>query len=94
MFAAQAGALKVIVVDGSSKMASVATQIAKANGFFKDPTTSESSSKGVMMTVSGMWILEMYVAAFGKGGTSLAFWESVYGFNMKCVGDEVVCDAN
>lgn len=40
------------------------------------------------------WLSIQYVAAFGKGGTSLAFWESVYGFNMKCVGDEVVCDAN
>lgn len=34
-----------------------------------------------------------YVAGFGKGGTSLAFWENVYGFNMRCVGEEVVHDA-
>jgi protein arginine N-methyltransferase 3 len=36
---------------------------------------------------------EMYVAGFGKGGTSLSFWENVYGFNMSCIGKEVVEDA-
>lgn len=37
--------------------------------------------------------LFQYVAGFGEGGTSLSFWEDVDGFNTKCVGDEVVCDA-
>jgi protein arginine N-methyltransferase 3 len=36
---------------------------------------------------------EMYVAGFGKAGTSLSFWENVYGFNMSCIGKEVVEDA-
>ncbi|XP_062093122.1 probable protein arginine N-methyltransferase 3 [Humulus lupulus] len=30
------------------------------------------------------------VAGFGKGGTSIPFWENVYGFNMSCVGKELV----
>lgn len=34
-----------------------------------------------------------FVAGFGKGGTSLPFWENVYGFNMSCVGKELVEDA-
>lgn len=33
------------------------------------------------------------MAGFGKGGTSLPFWEDVYGFDMKFVGQEVVHDA-
>lgn len=41
-----------------------------------------------------IWLLFQYVAGFGKGGTSLAFWENVYGFDMKCVGEEVVRDAS
>lgn len=40
-----------------------------------------------------LWLYVQYVAGFGKGGTSLAFWENVYGFNMRCVGEEVVHDA-
>lgn len=32
-------------------------------------------------------------AGFGKGGTSMPFWENVYGFNMSCVGKELVQDA-
>lgn len=40
-----------------------------------------------------LWLLFQYLAGFGKGGTSLAFWENVYGFDMKCVGEEVVRDA-
>lgn len=34
-----------------------------------------------------------YVAGFGKGGTSIPFWEDVYGFNMSCIGKEVVEDS-
>lgn len=33
------------------------------------------------------------VAGFGVGGTSLPFWENVYGFSMSCVGKELVEDA-
>lgn len=33
------------------------------------------------------------VAGFGVGGTSLPFWENVYGFSMSCVGKELVRDA-
>ncbi|TVU02134.1 hypothetical protein EJB05_52401, partial [Eragrostis curvula] len=56
LFAAKAGASRVVAVDGSAKMASVATQLG---------------------------------AGLGKGGTSLPFWENVYGFNMLCIGKEV-----
>lgn len=38
------------------------------------------------------WFLFQYLVGFGKGGISLVFWENVYGFDMKCVGEEVVCD--
>ena len=37
-------------------------------------------------------ITNMYVAGVGKGGTSLSFWENVYGFNMSWIGKEVVED--
>ncbi|PWA39939.1 Protein arginine N-methyltransferase [Artemisia annua] len=35
----------------------------------------------------------MFVAGFGKGATSLPFWENVYGFNMSSIGKELVEDA-
>nr|POF08844.1 putative protein arginine n-methyltransferase 3 [Quercus suber] len=35
----------------------------------------------------------IFVAGFGKGGTSDPFWENVYGFNMSCIGKELVGDA-
>lgn len=35
----------------------------------------------------------MFVAGFGKGATSIPFWENVYGFNMSCIGNELVEDA-
>ncbi|KAI3715648.1 hypothetical protein L6452_22634 [Arctium lappa] len=35
----------------------------------------------------------MFVAGFGKGATSIPFWENVYGFNMSCIGKELVEDA-
>jgi len=35
----------------------------------------------------------MFVAGFGKGGTSIPFWETVYGFNMSCIGKELMEDA-
>ncbi|GLJ50966.1 hypothetical protein SUGI_1085400 [Cryptomeria japonica] len=147
LFAAQAGASKVVAVEASEKMASVARQIAKANNMLKEVHDSgkHESSSGVITVVEGMieeldnrmptehhsvdvivsewmgycllyesmlssviyardnWLkpggavlpdtAEMYVAGFGKGGTSLSFWENVYGFNMSCIGKEVVDDA-
>ncbi|MCO5551320.1 hypothetical protein L7F22_004821 [Adiantum nelumboides] len=36
---------------------------------------------------------EMYVAGFGVGGTSLPFWENVYGFDMTSIGKEVLEEA-
>ncbi|KAI3790614.1 hypothetical protein L2E82_03786 [Cichorium intybus] len=35
----------------------------------------------------------MFVAGFGKGATSVPFWENVYGINMSCIGKELVEDA-
>ncbi|KAK2989873.1 hypothetical protein RJ640_015205 [Escallonia rubra] len=35
----------------------------------------------------------MFVAGFGKGATSIPFWENVYGFSMSCVGNELVAEA-
>ncbi|KAL6989722.1 Protein arginine N-methyltransferase 3 [Sarracenia purpurea var. burkii] len=32
----------------------------------------------------------MFVAGFGRGGTSIPFWEDVYGFNMSCIGKELI----
>ena len=34
-----------------------------------------------------------FAAGIGRGGTSLPFWENIYGFNMSCVGKELVEDA-
>ncbi|XP_071716065.1 probable protein arginine N-methyltransferase 3 [Rutidosis leptorrhynchoides] len=35
----------------------------------------------------------MFVAGFGKGATSIPFWENVYGFDMSSIGKELVEDA-
>ncbi|KAJ4841081.1 hypothetical protein Tsubulata_048258 [Turnera subulata] len=35
----------------------------------------------------------IYAAGFGRGATSLPFWEDVYGFSMSCVGNELVQDS-
>ncbi|KAJ6818497.1 putative protein arginine N-methyltransferase 3 [Iris pallida] len=147
LFAAQAGASRVISVEASAKMASVATQIAKDNGLL-----SEQSEKGegnrsprVINVVHSMveelekfmhippqsidvlvsewmgycllyesmlssvlyardhWLkpggailpdtATIFVAGFGRGGTSLPFWEDVYGFDMSSIGKEVMEDA-
>ncbi|KAH9752321.1 putative protein arginine N-methyltransferase 3 [Citrus sinensis] len=147
LFAAQAGASRVIAVEASEKMAAVATHIAKDNDFWWDRPQSEGNinNAGKMEVVQGMveelgesmqiqphsvdvlvsewmgycllyesmlssvlfardqWLkpggailpdtATMFVAGFGRGGTSLPFWENVYGFNMSCVGREVVRDA-
>lgn len=147
LFAAQAGASRVIAVDASTKMASVATQIAKDNGLLRNENICKHNTQctGVIEVVHGMvedldkslliephsidvllsewmgycllyesmlnsvlfardrWlkpggailpdIATMFTAGFGRGGTSLPFWENVYGFDMSCVGKELVQDA-
>ncbi|KAL6582212.1 Protein arginine N-methyltransferase 3 [Orobanche minor] len=35
----------------------------------------------------------MFVAGFGRGGTSIPFRENVYGFSMSSIGREFVEDA-
>lgn len=147
LFAAKAGAKKVIAVEGSKKMFSVAQNVAKANGYWNESTENRDDcmNKGMINVVQGMiedldlkalvesngvdvlvsewmgycllfesmlnsvlfardhWLrpggailpdtAEMYVAGFGRGGTSLPFWENVYGFDMQCIGQEVLDDA-
>lgn len=147
LFAAQAGASRVIGVDASAKMASVATQIAKDNGLLRIGSicNGDQQCTGVIEIVHGMvedlekslqiepqsvdvllsewmgycllyesmlgsvlyardrWLkpggavlpdtATMFAAGFGRGGTSLPFWENVYGFDMSSVGKELVQDA-
>lgn len=147
LFAAQAGASRVIAVEASTKMASVATQIAKDNGLLSQGSWKgkEEECSGVISVVHTMvedldkhiqiqphsldvlvsewmgycllfesmltsvlyardhWLkpggamlpdtATIYIAGFGRGGTSLPFWENVYGFSMSCIGKEVVEDA-
>ncbi|XP_039132604.1 probable protein arginine N-methyltransferase 3 isoform X3 [Dioscorea cayenensis subsp. rotundata] len=147
LFAAQAGASKVIAVEASAKMAGLATQIAKDNCLLKegDQDSQEKASSGVITVAHCMveelnnciqvkphsidvlisewmgycllyesmltsvlyardhWLkpggailpdtATIFAAGFGKGGTSLPFWEDVYGFNMSCIGNEAVEDA-
>ncbi|KAI3448769.1 hypothetical protein Pfo_005434 [Paulownia fortunei] len=146
LFAAQAGASRVIAVEASDKMAAVATQIAKDNSVLRNGISSEGNlQNGVIEVVQGMveeldnadhvqphsvdvllsewmgycllyesmlisvlfardkWLkpggailpdrATMFVAGFGRGATSIPFWENVYGFNMSCIGQEVVEDA-
>ncbi|KAF8022184.1 hypothetical protein BT93_G2359 [Corymbia citriodora subsp. variegata] len=147
LFAAQAGASKVIAVEASEKMAGVATQTAKDNGLWQSgrPDGCNDSCKGVVEVVHSMvedvdksiqiqphsvdvlisewmgycllyesmlnsvlyardrWLkpggailpdtATMFAAGFGKGATSLPFWEDVYRFDMSCVGKEIVEDA-
>ncbi|KAK9682146.1 hypothetical protein RND81_10G053500 [Saponaria officinalis] len=147
LFAAKAGASRVIAVDASEKMASVATKIAKDNGLLCGENTERGNGQpaGVIEVVHGMiedldksiliephsidilvsewmgycllyetmlssvlyardrWLkpggailpdtATMFAAGFGRGCTSLPFWENVYGFNMSSVGNELVKDA-
>ncbi|KAJ8573053.1 hypothetical protein K7X08_009564 [Anisodus acutangulus] len=148
LFAAQAGASRVIAVEASEKMASVAAEIAKDNSLLWSGSKNEGSDQGngVMEVVQGMveelkstqkvqphsvdvlvseWMgycllyesmlssvlyardqflkpggavlpdmATMFAAGFGRGGTSIPFWENVYGFNMSCIGEEIVKDAS
>ncbi|CAI9098965.1 OLC1v1035704C1 [Oldenlandia corymbosa var. corymbosa] len=144
LFASQAGASRVIAVEASNKMASIATQIAKDNGLLRSGGTDgdKNHHSGTIEVIQSMiedldsakyiephsvdvivsewmgycllyesmlssvlfardkWLkpggailpdsATMFVAGFGKGGTCLPFWENVYGFNMSCIGKEVV----
>ncbi|XP_027165818.1 probable protein arginine N-methyltransferase 3 [Coffea eugenioides] len=147
LFAAQARASRVIAVEASKKMASVAAQVAKDNGLLSSESSGEAKHlcTGKIEVVQAMveelenakrikpesvdvllsewmgycllyesmlssvlyardkWLkpggailpdtATIFVAGFGRGGTSLPFWENVYGFNMSCIGKEVVEDA-
>ncbi|KAJ0263883.1 protein arginine N-methyltransferase 3 [Hirschfeldia incana] len=139
LFAAQAGASRVIAVEASEKMAKVATKIAKDNKVFNDnehngvlevansmveelEKTIKIQPQSVDVLVSewmgycllyesmlssvlyarDRWLkpggailpdtATMFVAGFGKGATSLPFWEDVYGFDMSSIGKEVLED--
>ncbi|VFQ61383.1 unnamed protein product [Cuscuta campestris] len=146
LFAAQAGASRVIAIDGSEKMAAVATEVAKENGLLWNVSPNNSEYSGVIDVVHGMveeldltkiiqpnsvdvlisewmgycllyesmlssvlmardkWLkpggavlpdtATMFVAGFGRGATSIPFWENVYGFNMSCIGKELTADAS
>ncbi|KAM0907633.1 hypothetical protein ACQ4PT_016020 [Festuca glaucescens] len=143
LFAAKAGASKVVAVDGSAKMSSVATQVAKINGLLYDENTEVEQNRsphvisvvhtkaeelnhkiqippngfdvlvsewmGYCLLYESMLSSVIYArdhflkpggailpdtatilgAGFGRGGTSLPFWENVYGFDMSCIGKEV-----
>lgn len=147
LFAAQAGASKVISVEASLKMATIASQIVKDNGFLYEENSKgeENQCSRVIHVVQTMveeldkfrnipphsidllvsewmgycllyesmlssvlyardrWLkpggailpdtATIFVAGFGRGGTSLPFWENVYGFDMSCIGKEVLEDA-
>ncbi|KAJ6807831.1 putative protein arginine N-methyltransferase 3 [Iris pallida] len=147
LFAAQAGASRVIAVEASAKMASVATQIAKDNGLLSEQSEKGegNQSHGVIHVAHSMvedlekvmhippqsidvlvsewmgycllyesmlssvlyardhWLrpggailpdtATIFIAGFGRGGTSLPYWENVYGFDMSVIGKEVVKDA-
>ncbi|KAI4382947.1 hypothetical protein MLD38_008838 [Melastoma candidum] len=56
LFAAQAGASRVIAVEASEKMAAVACQIAKDNGFWKNGTTdgSDNACRGAVEVIHTM----------------------------------------
>ncbi|KAK7322617.1 hypothetical protein VNO77_26006 [Canavalia gladiata] len=147
LFAAKAGASRVIAVEASAKMAAVASQVAKDNGLWLSSSQSGVSGprKGVLEVVHGMveeidktvelqphrvdvllsewmgycllyesmlgsvlyardrWLkpggailpdtATIFVAGFGKGATSLPFWENVCDFDMSSIGKELVIDA-
>lgn len=147
LFAAQAGASRVIAVEASAKMASVATQIAKDNGLLTEQSEKGEGNRGhgVIHVAHSMvedlekimhippqsidvlvsewmgycllyesmlssviyardhWLkpggailpdtATIFIAGFGRGGTSLPFWENVYGFDMSSIGKEIMEDA-
>ncbi|TKY49735.1 arginine N-methyltransferase 3 [Spatholobus suberectus] len=147
LFAAKAGASRVVAVEASAKMAAVASQVAKDNGLLLSKSQSgvDGLQKGVIEVVHGMveeidktvelqphsvdvllsewmgycllyesmlgsvlyardrWLkpggavlpdtATIFVAGFGKGATSLPFWENVCNFDMSYIGKELVIDA-
>ncbi|KMZ71585.1 protein arginine methyltransferase 3 [Zostera marina] len=146
LFAAQAGASRVIAVEASEKMSTMAKLIVKKNGHLIYDGQNENSRKsGVVEVVKCMvedlenhvtilpdsvdilvsewmgycllyetmlssvlyardhWLkpggailpdtATIFAAGFGKDGTSVPFWENVYGFDMSCIGREVSEDA-
>ncbi|XP_010464990.1 PREDICTED: probable protein arginine N-methyltransferase 3 [Camelina sativa] len=139
LFAAKAGASRVVAVEASEKMAKVATKIAKDNKVFNDNEHNgvlevahsmvEELDKSIQIEPHSVDVLvsewmgycllyesmlssvlyardrwlkpggailpdtaTMYVAGFGKGATSLPFWEDVYGFDMSSIGKEILED--
>ncbi|KAL0743849.1 hypothetical protein Bca4012_085362 [Brassica carinata] len=139
LFAAQAGASRVVAVEASEKMAKVATKIAKDNKVFNDNEHNgvlevansmvEELDKSIKIQPHSVDVLvsewmgycllyesmlssvlyardrwlkpggailpdtaTMFVAGFGKGATSLPFWEDVYGFDMSSIGKEILED--
>ncbi|KAG7576937.1 Protein arginine N-methyltransferase [Arabidopsis thaliana x Arabidopsis arenosa] len=139
LFAAKAGALRVVAVEASEKMAKVATKIAKDNKVFNDNEHNgvlevahsmvEELDKSIQIQPHSVDVLvsewmgycllyesmlssvlyardrwlkpggailpdtaTMFVAGFGKGATSLPFWEDVYGFDMSSIGKEILED--
>ncbi|KAJ4893445.1 putative protein arginine N-methyltransferase 3 [Raphanus sativus] len=139
LFAAQAGASRVVAVEASEKMAKVATKIAKDNKVFNDNEHNgvlevansmvEELEKSIKIQPHSVDVLvsewmgycllyesmltsvlyardrwlkpggailpdtaTMFVAGFGKGATSLPFWEDVYGFDMSSIGKEILED--
>ncbi|CAL5381522.1 unnamed protein product [Camellia sinensis] len=100
-------ASSVIADEASDKMAAVATQIPKDNGLLWSGSSNKGISNGSMLSsvlfARDRWLkpggailpdtVTMFVAGFGRGGTSIPFWENVYGFNMSCIGKELVEDA-
>ncbi|KAL0900307.1 hypothetical protein Bca101_084268 [Brassica carinata] len=139
LFAAQAGASRVVAVEASEKMAKVATKIAKDNKVFNDNEHNgvlevansmvEELDKSIKIQPHSVDVLvsewmgycllyesmlssvlyardrwlkpggailpdtaTMFVVGFGKGATSLPFWEDVYGFDMSSIGKEILED--
>ncbi|CAN8259635.1 unnamed protein product [Cochlearia groenlandica] len=139
LFAAKAGATRVIAVEASEKMAKVATKIAKDNKVFHDNEHNgvlevahsmvEELDKSIQIQPHSVDVLvsewmgycllyesmltsvlyardrwlkpggailpdtaTMFVTGFGKGATSLPFWEDVYGFDMSSIGKEILED--
>ncbi|CAH8359880.1 unnamed protein product [Eruca vesicaria subsp. sativa] len=139
LFAAKAGASRVVAVEASEKMAKVATKIAKDNKVFNDNEHNgvlevansmvEELEKSIKIQPHSVDVLvsewmgycllyesmlssvlyardrwlkpggailpdtaTMFVAGFGKGATSLPFWEDVYGFDMSSIGKEILED--
>ncbi|XWS57037.1 hypothetical protein CRYUN_Cryun09bG0137100 [Craigia yunnanensis] len=113
LFAAQAGASRVVSIEASEKMATVATQMQKTMAFGGVKTTPKVITTALVLLklfrvcsvlfARDRWLkpggailpdtATIFVARFGKGGTSLPFWGHVYDFNMSSIGKEVVEDA-